>query len=200
MAGPVLVEVSPSVATSVVHFVIPRPGASGSAVLSCVSLERPSRPGSSVRYCGGDHAITSTRCSRGRRVPSAWIAKEPTATMVMRRARLVARSSRRRSGPARNGRCAGAAPSRWMRLTSRPHCSMGRSIRCARVWWPARRIGAGRVRLRGQQLRKVGDSFANGRAGRSEDFMGWRVQSISASTAKLQRNDRTIELRLYPER
>jgi hypothetical protein len=33
-----------------------------------------------------------------------------------------------------------------------------------------------------------------------EDFMGWKVQSISASTAKLQQNDHTIELRLYPEK
>jgi hypothetical protein len=33
-----------------------------------------------------------------------------------------------------------------------------------------------------------------------EDFMGWKVQSISAGTARLQQNDRTIELRLYPEK
>jgi len=33
-----------------------------------------------------------------------------------------------------------------------------------------------------------------------EDFMGWKVQSVGASTARLQQNDRTIELRLYPER
>ena len=33
-----------------------------------------------------------------------------------------------------------------------------------------------------------------------EDFRGWKVQSISASVATLQQNDRTIELRLYPER
>jgi hypothetical protein len=32
-----------------------------------------------------------------------------------------------------------------------------------------------------------------------DDFMGWRVQSISASLAKLRQNDRTIELRLYAD-
>ncbi len=30
-----------------------------------------------------------------------------------------------------------------------------------------------------------------------EQFMGWTVQSITANIAKLQQNDRTIELRLY---
>jgi hypothetical protein len=33
-----------------------------------------------------------------------------------------------------------------------------------------------------------------------EDFMGWKVQSIGASTAKLEQNNRTIELRLYPDK
>jgi len=33
-----------------------------------------------------------------------------------------------------------------------------------------------------------------------EDFMGWKVQSISAGSAKLQQSDRTIELQLYAER
>jgi hypothetical protein len=33
-----------------------------------------------------------------------------------------------------------------------------------------------------------------------EDFMGWKVQSISAGAAKLQQSDRTIELQLYAER
>lgn len=36
--------------------------------------------------------------------------------------------------------------------------------------------------------------------GEGEHFMGWKVQSIGASTAKLEQNDRTIELRLYPEK
>jgi hypothetical protein len=36
--------------------------------------------------------------------------------------------------------------------------------------------------------------------GEGEDFMGWKVQSISASVATLQQNDRTVELRLYPEK
>jgi hypothetical protein len=36
--------------------------------------------------------------------------------------------------------------------------------------------------------------------GEGEDFMGWKVQSISTSVATLQQNDRTIELRLYPEK
>ena len=33
-----------------------------------------------------------------------------------------------------------------------------------------------------------------------DDFMGWKVKSISASAAELQQNDRMIELRLYPEK
>jgi hypothetical protein len=36
--------------------------------------------------------------------------------------------------------------------------------------------------------------------GEGENFMGWKVQSIGASTAKLEQNNRTIELRLYPEK
>jgi hypothetical protein len=36
--------------------------------------------------------------------------------------------------------------------------------------------------------------------GEGEGFMGWKVQSISASVATLQQNDRTVELRLYPEK
>ncbi len=29
--------------------------------------------------------------------------------------------------------------------------------------------------------------------------MGWRIQSVDASSAKLQQQDRTIELQLYPK-
>jgi hypothetical protein len=32
-----------------------------------------------------------------------------------------------------------------------------------------------------------------------ESFMGWRIQSVDASSAKLQQQDRTIELQLYPK-
>jgi hypothetical protein len=31
-----------------------------------------------------------------------------------------------------------------------------------------------------------------------ESFMGWKIQSVDASSAKLQQQDRTIELQLYP--
>ena len=33
-----------------------------------------------------------------------------------------------------------------------------------------------------------------------DDFMGWKLRSITASAATLQQNDRTLEVRLYPER
>jgi hypothetical protein len=33
-----------------------------------------------------------------------------------------------------------------------------------------------------------------------EDFMGWKLQSVTASAATLQQSDRTIEVRLYPGR
>jgi len=29
--------------------------------------------------------------------------------------------------------------------------------------------------------------------------MGWRIQSVDASSSKLQQQDRTIELQLYPK-
>jgi hypothetical protein len=31
-----------------------------------------------------------------------------------------------------------------------------------------------------------------------ESFMGWRIQSVDVSSARLQKQDRTIELQLYP--
>jgi hypothetical protein len=36
--------------------------------------------------------------------------------------------------------------------------------------------------------------------GEGDDFVGWRVQSITADTAKLQKETHVIEVRLYPER
>jgi hypothetical protein len=31
-----------------------------------------------------------------------------------------------------------------------------------------------------------------------ESFMGWRIQSVDGSSARLQQQDRTIQLQLYP--
>lgn len=36
--------------------------------------------------------------------------------------------------------------------------------------------------------------------GEGDDFVGWRVQSITAEAAKLQKETHVIEVRLYPER
>jgi hypothetical protein len=36
--------------------------------------------------------------------------------------------------------------------------------------------------------------------GEGDDFVGWRVQSITADAAKLQKETHVIEVRLYPER
>lgn len=36
--------------------------------------------------------------------------------------------------------------------------------------------------------------------GEGDDFIGWRVQSITAEVAKLQKDAHVIEVRLYPER
>jgi hypothetical protein len=36
--------------------------------------------------------------------------------------------------------------------------------------------------------------------GEGDDFVGWRVQSITTDAAKLQRETNVIEVRLYPER
>jgi hypothetical protein len=36
--------------------------------------------------------------------------------------------------------------------------------------------------------------------GEGDDFIGWRVQSITAEVAKLQKDTHVIEVRLYPER
>jgi hypothetical protein len=34
--------------------------------------------------------------------------------------------------------------------------------------------------------------------GEGESFMGWKIQSVDATSARLQQQDRTIELQLYP--
>jgi len=34
--------------------------------------------------------------------------------------------------------------------------------------------------------------------GEVESFMGWKIQSVDATSAKLRQQDRTIELQLYP--
>jgi hypothetical protein len=36
--------------------------------------------------------------------------------------------------------------------------------------------------------------------GEGDDFVGWRIQSITADAAKLQKETHVIEVRLYPER
>jgi len=36
------------------------------------------------------------------------------------------------------------------------------------------------------------------KVGEGESFMGWKIQSVDATSARLQQQDRTIELQLYP--